>query len=100
MTNMESRVLDVVWDHGGSTSVSRLSQCLGVSTNYARLICVSLGRSEYINFDDRRCALLGKGKLEVAKRRAQASGTRPASGDETPALEELQPPSRGCVVEY
>ena len=44
MTTNELKVLEIIWDWGGEASVDIIAREAGISTNYARLICESLGR--------------------------------------------------------
>lgn len=68
MTNMELKALEVIWDWGGEAGVDTVARELRVSLEYARLICNSLGESEYLNMTrSGGCKLKGKGKLEAAK---------------------------------
>ncbi len=70
MTDGELKALEVIWDWGGEASVATVAKRLRVSTEYARLICRSLGEHEYIDLNRSGwCMLKGKGKLEAAKRK-------------------------------
>lgn len=71
MTSTEVRVLEILWDWGGEASVDTIARELNISGDYARVICETLGRDDYIDFlNGRFCKLRGRGKVEVAKRKA------------------------------
>jgi len=67
MTTNELKVLSIIWDWGGEASVDIIAREAGISTNYARLICESLGREDYIDFlHSKLCRIKSKGKLVIA----------------------------------
>lgn len=71
------KVLETIWDWGGEASISTIAKELRISTDYTRLICEDLGRHDYIDFlHSRLCVLRGKGKLEVAKLKADKAPKR------------------------
>lgn len=70
MSGTELKVLEIIWNWGGEASVDTIAREVGISTEYARLICNNLGRHDYIDFlHSKLCLLRGRGKLEVAKRK-------------------------------
>ena len=72
MTTNELKVLSIIWDWGGETSVDIIAREAGVSIDYARLFCESLGREGYIDFlGSKLCKIKSKGKLMVAEKRGQ-----------------------------
>lgn len=71
MTSTEVKALEILWDWGGEASVETVARALNISGDYAKVICETLGRDDYIDFlNGRLCRLRGRGKLEVAKRKA------------------------------
>lgn len=74
MTTNELKVLSIVWDWGGETSVDIIAREAGISVNYARLLCENLGKEDYIDFlRSKLCKIKSKGKLAVAGKRGQCS---------------------------
>ncbi len=70
MSGTELRALEIIWDWGGEASVDIIAREAGISVDYARLICESLGRNHYIDFLHQKLSQIrGKGKLEVARRK-------------------------------
>jgi len=69
MTTGELKVLSIIWDWGGEASVNIIARMAGISVDYARLLCQSLKRENYIDFRNfKLCRIRGKGKLAVVKR--------------------------------
>ena len=67
-SSRESQILEVIWEWGGEASVDRIARETGMSTDYVRLVCQSLGRNDLIDFNGLKlCVLRRKGKTEVAK---------------------------------
>jgi len=72
MTTNELRVLSIIWNWGGEASVDIIAREAGISTNYARLLCESLGREGCIDFlHSKLCKIKSKGKIAVASKRGQ-----------------------------
>ena len=72
MTTNELRVLEIIWDWGGEASVDIIAREVGVSIDYARLLCESLGREGCIDFlHSKLCKIKSKGKVMVAEKRGQ-----------------------------
>jgi len=72
MTTNELKVLEIIWDWGGEASVDVITREAGISTNYARLICESLGREDCIDFlHAKLCKIKSKGKIAVASKKGQ-----------------------------
>jgi len=72
MTTNELKVLSIVWDWGGETSVDIIAREAGISVNYARLLCENLGKEDYIDFlRSKLCKIKSKGKLAVAGKRGR-----------------------------
>lgn len=77
MTTNEQRILSIVWGWGGEASVNIIAREAGISINYARLICESLGREDYIDFiHSKLCKIRNKGKVAVAEHKSQNSSRR------------------------
>ena len=74
MTTNELKVLLIVWDWGGEASVDIIARKVGISIDYARLLCESLGREGCIDFlGSKLCKMKSKGKLTVAGKRSRCS---------------------------
>ena len=72
MTTNETRVLEIIWNWGGEVSIDTVAREGGISTDYARLICGSLVKENYIDFlHSKLCRIKSKGKIAVAKRQGQ-----------------------------
>ena len=72
MTTNELKVLSIIWDWGGEASVDIIAREVGISIDYARLLCESLGREGCIDFlGSKLCKIKGKGKVMVAEKRGQ-----------------------------
>lgn len=70
MSGTELQVLEIIWDWGGEASVDIMAREASISTDYARLLCESLGRNDYVDFlYQKQCRIRGKGELEVARRK-------------------------------
>jgi len=71
MPNTEHRALEIIFDCGGEAPVFTIGRELGFSTDYARMICESLGRRDYIDYWASRglCILKNKG-TEIGKKEA------------------------------
>lgn len=72
MTTNELKILEIIWDWGGEASVDIIAREIGISIDYARLLCESLGREGCIDFlGSKLCKIKSKGKLMVAEKRGQ-----------------------------
>lgn len=70
MTTNELRVLEIIWDWGGEASVDTIAREAGISINYARVLCESLKRENYMDFlPSKLYKIRGKGKLDLIKRK-------------------------------
>ena len=68
MTTNELRVLEIIWDWGGEASVDIIAREIGISIDYARLLCESLKKEGCIDFlYSKLCKIKSKGKSAVAK---------------------------------
>jgi len=65
----EMKALKVIAEEGGSTVFVVVSRKMGVSTDYARLLCMSLGKTDYIDITpEGRCKITSKGEKELEKK--------------------------------
>jgi len=72
VTTNELKTLEIIWNWGGEASVDIIAREAGVSIDYARLICESLGKENYIDFlHSKLCKIKSKGKVMVAEKRGQ-----------------------------
>ncbi len=93
---MEVKALEIIWRQGGSSSVDVVARQMDLTNEYARMLCLSLARADYIDMAGKRCALTGKGQLEVAKKKVSESTRAQHTG-----VLELEPPQmKGRVFEY
>ncbi|MDP2934652.1 MAG: hypothetical protein Q8N59_02735 [bacterium] len=72
MTTNELRVLEIIWDWGGEASVDIIAREIGISIDYARILCESLNREGCIDFlGSKLCKIKSKGKIAVASKKGQ-----------------------------
>ena len=72
MTTGELKVLSIIWDWGGEASVDIIARATGISCDYARLLCQSLKREDYIDFTRfKLCKIKSKGRVAVAGQKGQ-----------------------------
>ncbi|MDP1629467.1 MAG: hypothetical protein Q8L57_02500 [bacterium] len=72
MTTNELKILEIIWDWGGEASVDIIAREAGISIDYARLLCESLGREGCIDFlGSKLCKIKSKGKVMVAEKQGQ-----------------------------
>ena len=72
MTTNELRILSIIWDWGGEASVDIIAREVGISLDYARILCVSLKKEGCIDFlYSKLCKIKSKGKILVAEKRGQ-----------------------------
>ena len=66
--------MEIIWDWGGEATIDIIARELKISIDYARLICESLARHNYIDFLHSKLAKLrGKGRIEAARRKVNLS---------------------------
>ena len=71
----ELQALEVIAERGGETSMQAVSQALRIEYDYARLLCTSLGKADYIDITPSgRCKITPKGEKALAASAKQ--GTR------------------------
>jgi len=72
MTTNELRVLSIIWDWGGEASVDIITREVGISIDYARILCESLKKEGCIDFSySKLCKIKSKGKIAVANKKGQ-----------------------------
>lgn len=65
----EMKTLQIIAEEGGNTNFGVVSRKMGVEYGYARLLCMSLGRADYIDITPGgRCKITPKGKKELQKK--------------------------------
>ena len=65
----EMKALQIIAEEGGNTNFGVVSRKMGVEYDYARLLCMSLGRTDYIDITPAgRCKLTPKGEKELEKK--------------------------------
>ena len=65
----EMKALKIIAEEGGNTIFAVVSRKMGVSTDYARLLCVSLGKADYIDITpEGRCKIVSRGEKELEKK--------------------------------
>lgn len=63
MTSNERKIIKYLWDTKGRAHIRVVSQNVGFTSDYTRLICRSLARGGYIQFaGSNECCLLKKGR--------------------------------------
>lgn len=68
VSGSEKRALEIINKEGGQTSVQVVSRRMGIETTYARLLCTSLARADYIDLlGTGVCRITAKGKLALRK---------------------------------
>ena len=68
MVSMEQEALAKISEKGGSVHYTILADMMKISRYYARLICDSLGRNDYVDIDTvGRCRITPKGADFVKK---------------------------------
>ena len=65
----EMKALGIIAEEGGNTNFGVVSRKMGVEFAYARLLCMSLGRADYIDITPGgRCKITLKGEKELEKK--------------------------------
>jgi len=71
LTGTELQVLRAIGDRGGKSTIYIVASAVGLSNDYARIICRSLGTADYIDLrSNGLCEITGKGSQELDKRKA------------------------------
>lgn len=71
MINTEHQVLGIIYAQGGKTSIFSIAREIGFNSDYARMICESLGRRDYIDFSALSgIAILREKGTEIGKKAA------------------------------
>lgn len=64
----ELEVLKIIEEKGGKATIVLISQRMKIETSYARLLCISLGRADYIDvLASNECRITPKGKQFLGK---------------------------------
>jgi len=64
----EQQALEVIEETGGEATIGTVASKLRIETNYARLLCNSLGRADYIDvLATGICKITPKGKRALGK---------------------------------
>ena len=67
-TGSELQALKIVNEEGGETPIQVVSRKMRIETGYARLLCVSLARADYIDLlGTGICRITAKGKVALNK---------------------------------
>jgi Mn-dependent DtxR family transcriptional regulator len=75
LVGTELQALKAIADRGGKSTIWEVAAALGCSSDYAGIMCRSLGTADYI--DLRRsgvCEITAKGRQELDKSKARAKG--------------------------
>jgi len=65
----EMKALQIIAEEGGETNFAVVSRKMGREVDYARLLCMSLGRADYIDITPGgRCKITHKGEKELEKK--------------------------------
>lgn len=65
----EMKALQIIAEEGGDTNFGIVSRKMGVEYDYARLLCMSLARADYIDITPGgRCKITSKGEKELEKK--------------------------------
>jgi len=71
LTGTELQVLRAIGDRGGRSTIYVLGSAMGMSSDYARIICRSLGMADYIDLRwNGVCEITPKGRQELDMRKA------------------------------
>ena len=75
MVSTELQALEAIGDHGGKATIYAVASALGLSSDYAGIICRSLGRADYIDLKGNGvCEMTAKGRQELDMSKAHARG--------------------------
>lgn len=67
-TGSELKALKIINEEGGQIPVQVVSQRMRIDTGYARLLCTSLARADYIDLvGSGICRITAKGKAVLSK---------------------------------
>ncbi|MDI6889679.1 MAG: hypothetical protein QMC83_01890 [Thermodesulfovibrionales bacterium] len=67
-TGSELRALKIINEEGGEIPVQVVSRRMGIEITYARLLCTSLARADYIDLSAAgMCRITAKGKAVLGK---------------------------------
>lgn len=90
-TGSELNALRIVQEEGGETSSHMMSRKMGIDTGYARLLCTSLARADYLD-------LLTSGKFRITLKGKNALGVILPQGDAKPTARKS--PRKGSTIDF
>jgi len=80
VSGTEKKALEVIYEAGGDTTSHKVSRQLGMDTGYARLLCMSLARKDYVDLKQSGLfRITNKGKMvfdKIATVKPEATGQR------------------------
>ena len=85
--NSELKILEALWNLGGEALFYTVAKTAGFNTDYARIICRTLGQNDYVDWFGSILILRPKGKLEVAKLKMNISDKEKRSIKEEEEIE-------------
>lgn len=88
-TGSEVEALEKIADLGGKAHFQRIARAMGRNSNYARVLCRSLGKGDYIDFSLSGIAQITPKGIEDLRRRGLLKGE--IELPEEPLLKETQP---------
>lgn len=66
VSGSELEALKIIDEEGGRTTIHLVSRKMNIDTNYARLLCTSLARADYIDLlRTNVCQITTKGKMSL-----------------------------------
>jgi len=75
LVGTELQALKAIGDQGGKATIYAVASALGLSSDYAGIICRSLGRADYIDLKrSGQCEITAKGRQELDRSKAHARG--------------------------
>jgi len=68
VSGSEKKALEIINEEGGKIPIQVVSRRMRVETGYARLLCTSLARADYIDvMGTGMCRITAKGKAALSK---------------------------------
>ena len=70
VSGSEKKALGIIHEQGGLIPIQAVSRSMRIETGYAKLLCTSLARADYIDLSGTgMCRITAKGKAAVETRR-------------------------------
>mgnify|MGYP001603787464 FL=1 len=95
MASTESQIMDIIRDRGGKAHIQEITRETGMSLDYARVICMSLGERDEIDFFKDWCYLRkyqrSGGKVGKKRRRGKKDARAKLSSSLTDELSGYDP---------